>query len=112
MVRFGPKVLLLLLLLPACSTRETIYDWGSYNAAIHRMYSDDPNYDVSLDIEALGTEIEKTPPGRVPPGKAAHLGFLYSIKGENKRAKEYLALEKSLFPESKILMDRLISKLK
>lgn len=82
-------MLLLVLLATGCSSRKTIYDWGSYDAAIYRMYSGDPNYDVSLDIETLGSEIERTPPGRVPPGKAAHLAMLYIIRGENARAVEY-----------------------
>lgn len=111
----GKHLIVLLLLLQsggiACA-RKTIYDWGSYNPAVYRFYNSEPPYDVSEDIELLGTEIEKTPVGRVPPGKAAHLGMLYSMKGENARAKEYLSLEKKMFPESAALMNRLILKLK
>ena len=91
--------------------RRPMYDWGSYNGAVARLYSGSPDYRPEEDIEALATEIEQSPPGKVPPGKAAHVGFLYSMQGNNTLARRYFELEKKLFPEATTLMNRLIKTL-
>lgn len=93
--------------LTACSPRPQ-YDWGTYNDSIHGLYVSPENYILDEDIERLASEMEKTEPGKVPPGKAAHLGFLYTTKGLKEEARRYFELEKSLFPESTVLMNRLI----
>jgi len=93
-----------------CSGRKNLYDWGSYDASIAAMYSDPAKYILDEDIERLGLEIQKTEPSRIPPGKAAHVGLLYSLKGMNSDASRYFEMEKQNFPDSKVLMDRLISR--
>ena len=93
-----------------CSGHKNLYDWGSYDASIAAMYNDPDRYILDDDIEKLAREIGKTELARVPPGKAAHLGLLYSLKGMNSEALKYFEMEKRSFPDSKILMDRLISR--
>jgi hypothetical protein len=93
-----------------CSGHKNLYDWGSYDASIAAMYSDPGSYILDEDIEKLGREIEKAEPARVPPGKAAHIGFLYSLKGMDSEALRFFEMEKRNFPDSKLLMDRLISR--
>lgn len=110
----GNFFLLLIVIALLCTgcTARAHYDWGSYNETVHRMYTSGPDYEIGKDIEILGSELSRSQPEKIPPGKAAHLGFLYSIRGENDRAREYFSLEKKLFPESAVLMDRLIARLR
>lgn len=86
---------------------QRLYDWGSYDPAIAAFYDSESEGQGERHIEALGTEIERTRPERIPPGKAAHLGFLYQLKGDTAAAREFFLLEKRLFPESQTLIDNL-----
>ncbi len=45
---------------------------------------------------------------RIPPGICAEYGYLMSKEGKGKEAVRYYRLEKSIYPESMVLMDRLI----
>jgi hypothetical protein len=48
---------------------------------------------------------------RVPPGKHAHLGYLYAQAGQTELARLHFRAEKKLFPESAVFMDRLLERL-
>jgi hypothetical protein len=108
-MRVGVPLLCALLVVSGCGRRHR-YDWGSYDQSVHAMYTDPSNYNVDEDLERLATELERTPRERIPPGKAAHIGMLYSIKGDQVNARRYFVLEKELFIEAQPLMDRLIAR--
>ena len=109
MVVLQRLVLLSVIALAVGCGRRAVYDWGSYNRSIAAMYNSPENYVLDEDLQRLAEEVEETPPGRVPPGKFAHVGFLYSLKGQNAQARKYFELEKRTFPESQVFMDRLIA---
>jgi len=48
----------------------------------------------------------------LPPGYYAHLGYLYFETGNPERAVASFQNEKTLFPESRSYMDRLIARFK
>lgn len=48
---------------------------------------------------------------QVPPGMFANLGYLNMLENKNNIAREYFKKEKLLYPESTVLMDRLLNKI-
>ena len=98
-----------------------LYDWGSYNASVTAMYKPAgmESAEVGKQIQAIQTEINATEagakanmPSRVPPGKYAHLGYLYAIQGDKVEARRCFAAEKQLSPESTKFVDVLLVRLK
>ena len=47
----------------------------------------------------------------MPPGLYAHLGLLNLNLNNGQRAVEYFELERQVYPESTVLMDRLLKKM-
>ena len=45
---------------------------------------------------------------RLPPGVCAELGYLYALQNNTKKAVQLFQTEKQTYPESTILMDRMI----
>ena len=101
-----------LLWLVGCGSGR-FYDWGRYENSLYRMYTQGESYMVEKDIDVLSKEIEQTlsKAKRVPPGKHAHLGFLFYTYGDTASAEAHFRAEKAAFPESGHLMDRLLEKL-
>ena len=94
-----------------------LYDWGSYDTSVRALY--DPtavgNISIEQQINHLQTEIHQTEahakpntPSRVPPGKYAHLGYLYTMSGDKASAKNCFDAEKTLYPESAVFIDGLL----
>ena len=105
-----PRIVLLGFLtttLIACQSRS-LYSWGSYESSIHRFYNSEGGFQIERDIERLSHEISRTPAEKIPPGKAAHLGYLYALQGDHAVAENYFKMERSLFPESQVFIDRVI----
>jgi hypothetical protein len=48
---------------------------------------------------------------RLPPGWHAHLAYLYYETGKTDQARQELLTEKAEFPESTVIMDRLLANL-
>lgn len=92
---------------------RTLYDWGTYEASLFRMYSSRENFSAAKEIDRLQREVERTQRrGRLlPPGKMAHLGYLYLLAGDSARARHCFETEKQLFPESEHFMDFLLARL-
>lgn len=94
--------------LSGCSTgNKALYEWGSYQPAL-------VNYSKNKDVGEFETKVrEAVEKGerskKVAPGLYAELGYLLYAKGEFSEAARYFGLEKSLFPESSLLMDKMIA---
>jgi len=101
--------LLVTLMLSCAGCQQKLYDWGSYEASILRMYKGGSELKVADEIDRLKREIEKTESaGRIPaPGKQAHLGYLYYLAGDRMAAKQAFEAEAAAFPESRVFMMRL-----
>jgi hypothetical protein len=91
-----------------CAGRQTMYHWGSYDAALYRHYQN-PN-EREAWITALKTIIgEAEREGRkVPPGLYAEYGYVLLEEGSTKEAIAYFEKEKARWPESAVLMDKMI----
>lgn len=95
--------------LTACAPTSR-FEWGSYEQALYAYSENSENRGVYK--EALERAIER---GRarnaVAPGLLAELGYLYLEEGNSAEAMRYFREERTLFPESAGLMDRVIAQL-
>jgi hypothetical protein len=108
---FFPAVLLVLL--TGCATTPPLYWWGSYEPLIYSQYADPNEATTEHQIIKLEADIQKARAKNraLPPGFYAHLGTLYFQQGETELARRAFETEKAAFPESAVLMDRLLARL-
>jgi hypothetical protein len=106
----GHRLLLVALLSAsavACAPRP-LYHWGAYDAALYRHYQTPAERQVW--VEALKTTVLEAEQdgGRVPPGLYAEYGFVLLEEGNTKDAVAYFEKEKAKWPESTVLMEKMI----
>lgn len=92
---------------------QSLYSWGSYTQQTYLMYNQPEKATPSAQIIKLEAEIEKAKAKNlaVPPGLYAHLGLLSLQVNNAQKAVEYFQLERQVYPESRVLMDRLLRKM-
>ena len=111
-------LLLFVVLISSCTTTTTLYSWGSKkkydyhtNSYNYLKVSDDESIDSIkksyIDIIERQDGTRKT----VPPGIYADYGFLLLSTGEKEKGTELLKMEKNLYPESTIFIDRVLKML-
>jgi hypothetical protein len=102
-------ILCTLLALTACAAPQNKkYEWGGYEQALYGYYKAPANADelvASIDATIATAEKASRP---VPPGLYAEHGFLMLQQGKNQEAAGLFAKEKSRWPESTALMNRMI----
>lgn len=99
-------VTLLLPLAPGCSAR-TRYAWGKYDSTLYSHYKNPQDHEAYL--ERLGEIVrEAEAQDRVPPGLYAEYGFALYELGSTREALPYFEKEKSKWPESTVLMEKMI----
>lgn len=99
-------------LLTGCAAPK-MYAWGSYEPMVYAMYATPDNATADIQIIQLEEDIQKAraKDQKLPPGFYAHLGYLYFQQGNFELALRAFETEKSEFPASAVLMDRLIDNL-
>lgn len=101
-------------MLGGCVSQPTgLYNWGSYQQQLYTMYSKPEKADPQRQVAAIEKDIQKARAANraIPPGVYAHLGYQYSLSGNQQKAREYLELEKQTYPESTTYVDRLLQRL-
>jgi len=100
------------LVVHCCGCVQTLYDWGSYEDSLLRMY-EDAELDIASEIVKLSQEVQHSIDAdrAVPPGKMAYLGYLHYLNGDRVEAARYFEAEKAAFPESSVFIDGLISRI-
>lgn len=97
------------LLLPGCAQRQ--YDWNNYDASLYRYYKE-PNsaqeFRVSMETHLKDLEAKNLRPA---PGLYAEVGTLYLESGDRITAATYYRKERNAWPESRHLMDALLTNL-
>lgn len=106
-----PRILAVALLAAstsACVGRQTMYHWGAYDSALYGHYRNPSEREAW--ITALRTTIgEAEQEGRrVPPGLYAEYGYALVEEGNTREAIAYFQKEKAQWPESAVLMDKMI----
>jgi hypothetical protein len=102
-----------LALIAGCAASPSLYYWGHYEDLVYASYAEPGKVDPALQIQQLEADYEaaRAHDRRVPPGFHAHLGVLYFETGKPERARQAFLAEKAEFPESAVLMDRLLAQL-
>lgn len=100
-------------LVGCASAPKPLYQWGSFTQQTYLMYNTPEKATPSMQIIKLESEIEKAKAKNlaVPPGLYAHLGLMYLQQNNPQKASENFQLERQVYPESTILMDRLLQKM-
>lgn len=104
------SIVLAAILLGGCVTTPT-YQWGGYESKLYAGYKDQTKMEelrVGLEthIAAMNSSGQK-----VAPGLYAELGTLYLQGGDSVKARAMYSRERDAWPESKGLMDAMISNL-
>lgn len=102
------------LLLSGCQTARPLYYWGSYETVAYLSYAKPEKATLELQREKLEADLEGCTRHQAGahPGLHAQLGYVYFQLGQVDDAVAQFEAEKTLFPESARLMDRLIDKAK
>lgn len=111
MVRLLPFAAVIVL--AGCHQVPHIYHWGVYEDLIYADYASPGTLPLQEQAMQLETDIQNAAnAGRpTPPGVYAQLGYVYFKMGRSDAARHAFDMEKKLFPESGVFMDRLIAKL-
>ncbi len=105
--------LAMLLLVGTTGCQSTLYDWGSYERSVFNMYSSREDFSAAKEIDRLQKEVDRTERRKlaIPPGKMAHLGYLYLMAGDSELAGACFKKERALFPEGEGFMEFLLGRL-
>jgi len=109
------KILLPLLVLTAvlmtvsgCAGNR-MYAWGNYDETLYAHYKNPQDHEKHLEkLNVLVTKAETTGGGKVPPGLYAEYGFALYEAGRIDEAVIYFRKEKEKWPESAVIMDKMI----
>jgi hypothetical protein len=103
-----------LALCSACTTQRAHYAWGSYEELIYIDHNKPGTLTPEAQAETLLNE-QREAEGRnqpLPPGWHVQLATLYAQSGKLDLAQQELLAEKAAFPESTVLVDRLLANLR
>ena len=87
---------------------QTMYQWGSYEKDLLKYYKHPESVGKFLEHLDKQTAKSEKKNKKVAPGLYAELGYLHYKAGDPKRASDYFMKEKETWPESVMLMDRMI----
>lgn len=106
-VRSAPILLAVgLVMLQGCQSPQT-YDWGQYEASLYKLAKNPEaldEYGAMLLAQIQRGEAAR----RVPPGVFAEYGYVLLVNKQGPEALRYFAKEKERWPESALLMDRMM----
>lgn len=92
-----------------CAPKKMYY-WGDYSKSLYSYRKNASEETLLKHQQTLENIIETSNAEnlRVPPGVFAELGYYYFKQNNNTRAIQYFRMEEKTYPESKVLMERLI----
>jgi hypothetical protein len=105
-----PRALVLALATAAVTgcASQTMYHWSGYDEALYHHYREPAGREAWLEALRI-TILEAEQEGRkVPPGLYAEYGYALLEEGKRKEAVVYFEKEKAKWPESRLLMDKMI----
>ncbi len=102
---------LLAVILGGCAGPK-LYYWGDYSDTLYanrKTPGDETQFVHIQELREIIT-VSKQRNQRVPPGVYAELGYFYLKTNQSRLAVDYFRQEQQLYPESTVLMERLIKK--
>jgi len=87
-----------------------MYHYGDYSSTLYDYRKDSNGENLARHISEMESIVaeSKEEGKRVPPGLYGEMGYMYMKTNKKGKAVEYFNLEKTLYPESRVLMDRMI----
>ncbi|MEZ5658347.1 MAG: DUF4810 domain-containing protein [Burkholderiaceae bacterium] len=87
-----------------------MYAWGGYSSVIHKTLWQPGSMPLEEQIAAFDRDrvTARNFDLKLPPGWRMHLAMLYEMNGQTDLARELLLEEKTVFPDSARLVDRLV----
>ena len=91
---------------------QQMYHWGHYEKSVYRMYHS-KDFSPSQEIVILKKDIEQARKKNklMGPGVQAHMGYLFTLEGDTVAATEAFNTEIEAFPESKVMIERILRKM-
>lgn len=107
-----PRPLLALLAAAALSgacAAPTLYPWGGYDEVLYAHYQSPQDHAAFVErLKTIVLEAEQS--GRkVPPGIYAEYGHALYEEGQYDQAILYFQKERDLWPESRVLMEKMVA---
>lgn len=107
-------VLSFIAILSGCAPPSKMYHYGNYSQTLYYCEKNQDekslvNHRHELEEIIIQSEVKKLP---VPPGIYAELGYIHLKNNTLKEAIKLFELESKLYPESSLLMGRLIDNAK
>jgi hypothetical protein len=94
--------------LSGCATTNQKYDWGQYDPSLYAYYKSPAKVtELAISLEAI-IKAAATKRSLVPPGIYAEYGYLQLQQGKSQEAVDFFRKEETLWPESKVFMERMI----
>jgi hypothetical protein len=92
----------------ACGGGRGLYYWNGYDVALYQHYRSPQ--DRESFVAALVTTVRQADDRglRVPPGVSAELGYALYEEGRTQEAVPWFERERREWPESQVLMDKMI----
>lgn len=108
-----PLIALCLALVGCGGGNPSLYRWGVFPQQTYNYMSEKSKVSPLEQIALLEKDIEKSKAENraVPPGLYAHLGLLNLDIQNSQQAAMYFQLEKQVYPESTVLMNRLLQRM-
>ena len=103
-------IIVLSVFFSSCKTGQGLYSWSKYEQASYNYLkkSDEKSTNNLLKEYKLIINNQKGTRKSIPPGIMADYGFLLIQKGDLIEGKNYLNKEISLYPESRIFIERIL----
>ncbi len=103
----------------ACAPQQKYY-WGSYEEDLYGYYKDPEQLESFMQAleqaienaeegQKEGPSLDGTNPPVLAPGLYAEFAYLLMIKNQPSEARRYFVREKETWPESTVLMDKMIA---
>jgi hypothetical protein len=85
-----------------------LYEWRGYDSKLYEHYKN-PAEQAKFHEDMKEVVMQAEAEGRVPPGIYAEYGFLLLEEGNRAAAVQYFQKEAARWPESRVLMEKLIA---
>ena len=92
-----------------CATQKPMYNWGDYSHSLYSYKQMPDAENIHKHKQVLYEIIEESNSKglRVPPGVYCEYGYIFMKEGNNKEALRYFELEEQTYPESKVFIQTL-----